>query len=76
LSQTGNLQAQHDARPAHAHLGGESLESLSIRRRPRLALVAVDDHDLSAIPPQGDRPLAEGVLAGTGLGVGEHLAKG
>jgi hypothetical protein len=46
------------------------------RRRPRRALVAVDQHHLAAVPPQGDCPLAEGVLAGTGLRVGEHLAKG
>jgi hypothetical protein len=46
------------------------------RRRPRRALVAVDHHHLAAVPPRGDCPLAEGVLAGTGLRVGEPPGEG
>ena len=41
-----------------------------------MSLVAVDDDDLLGRPAEGDGPLAQGVLAGGGLGVVEHLAQG
>ena len=75
--QSGHLQAEHDPGPAHADLGDQTLEAFPVRGRgPGVALVAVDDDDLLGRPAQGDGPLAQGVLAGGGLGVGQHLAQG
>ena len=74
--QAGNLEPEHDAGPAHAHLGHESLESLPVGGRgAREALVAVDHLYLVELPAQGQGPLAQGVLAGGGLGVEGNLVQ-
>jgi hypothetical protein len=75
--QAGDLEAQHDPGAAHADFGHQVLEPLPVGSRgPRMALVAVDDHDLFGRPAQGDRPLAQRVLTGGGLGVVDHLPQG
>jgi len=73
-SQTGDLQAEHDPDLAHSDRGDQLLEPLAVTVGTRLAQVAVDDHDSVQRPAQGDRPLAQRVLALGALGVLEDLA--
>jgi len=72
--QPRHLQAQHDPGPTHADVGDQALKSFPIRRRgARLALVGVDGDDPFGIPAERDRLLPQRILAGGGLGVGQHL---
>ena len=72
--QPRHLQAQHDPGPAHADLGDQVLESFPVGGRGAgLALVGVDGDDRLGCPAQRDRLLPQGVLAGGGFGVGQHL---
>ena len=61
--QSRDLQAEHHARATHADLGDELLETLSVRRRTRLAKVGVDDDDAVVGPSQRRRALPQRVLA-------------
>jgi hypothetical protein len=75
-SQAGHLEAEHDPRSPHSHFCNEALEPFPVGgRRPGVTLVAVDHHHLIDCPAHGDRPLAQPVLAGRRLGVGQHLAQ-
>jgi hypothetical protein len=61
--QPGAFQAQHDPGLAHAHVGGQPLESFPVGSRGAgLALVDVDDDDLLAAPAERDRAPAQVVL--------------
>ena len=72
--QPGHLQTQHDPGPAHADLGDQALEALPVGGRGAgLALVGIDGDDVLGRPAQRDRFLPQRVLAGGGLGVGQHL---
>ena len=74
--QPGDFEAEHDAGAPHAHLGDETLEPFPVGRGAGLAEIGVDDHDAVGWPAEGDRPLAERILAAGALGVFEHLAQG
>src|SRR5207247_8933303 len=72
--QPGAFQAEHDPGPAEGHLGDQLLEAFPVRGAGAgLPLVDVDGDDLGRGPAQGDRPAAQVVLAGGGLGVAEDL---
>ncbi len=72
--QPGHLDPQHQADPAHRHLGdqpGEPRPGVGHRRRG--AQVVVDDLHLRARPAQGHRPRYQRVLHPGRLGVLEDL---
>ena len=75
--QAGDLEAHHQAGPAHAHFRDQMLEAFALDGRGSgLALVAVDDDDLIVSPAQRHGPLTQRVLALGALGVLEHLTQG
>jgi hypothetical protein len=74
--QPGDLQRQDDPDLAHRQVRDQRLEPGALpEHRPRNAQVDVYDPDLLRRPSQGDRPLAQVVLAGGGLGVAFQLGK-
>lgn len=72
--QPRDLEAEHDARPAHADVRHQALEPFTPgSRAPRAAEIVVDDHDLVVRPAEDDRSLAQAVLTLGGRRVLHHL---
>ena len=72
--QPGHLQAQHDPGAAHADLGDQTLKAFPVGGEApdwpwSVSMVTI----ALGWPAQRDRLLPQRVLAGGGLGVGQHL---
>ena len=72
----GDFETEDDAGGAHADFGDEAAEALPVGGGAGPAEVGVDDDDLAGRPAEGERPLAERVLAAGALLVLDHLAEG
>jgi hypothetical protein len=75
--QPTHLQAQHKTDMIQRHLGEEPLEPVPRRRRrPALALILINADHAGCGPAQGDRIVTQGLLAGGGFTVCQHLLEG